>query len=45
MKTIDLGTEFGLEVSPAGIEQVHVFRGQVDVAPAPETGRPRPRNG
>jgi hypothetical protein len=32
MKAVDLGTEFGLEVSPAGIEQVHVFQGQVEVA-------------
>jgi hypothetical protein len=35
MKTIDLGTEFGLEVSPTGLEQVHVFRGEVVVAPSP----------
>ena len=34
MKAIDLGTEFGLEVSPNGIEQVHVFRGAVDVTPS-----------
>jgi len=31
MKTIDLGTEFGLEASPSGIEQVHVFQGKVEV--------------
>jgi len=38
MKAIDLGTEFGLEASPAGIEQVHVFRGQVEVAASSEQG-------
>jgi hypothetical protein len=38
MKAIDLGTEFGLEVSPNGIEQVHVFRGAVDVAASPAGG-------
>ncbi len=32
MKTIDLGTEFGLEVAPTGVEQVHVFRGEVQVS-------------
>ncbi len=42
MKTIDLGTEFGLEVSPAGIEQVHVFRGQVEVAAASKDGPSSP---
>jgi hypothetical protein len=34
MKTIDIGTEFGLEVAPTGLEQVHVFRGEVVVAPS-----------
>ncbi|MGO9111546.1 MAG: LamG-like jellyroll fold domain-containing protein [Thermoguttaceae bacterium] len=38
MTAIDLGTEFGLEVSPAGIEQVHVFRGLVEVAASSEQG-------
>ncbi len=42
MKAIDLGTEFGLEVSPAGIEQVHVFRGQVEVAASLEQGPSAP---
>jgi hypothetical protein len=42
MKAIDLGTEFGLEVSPAGIEQVHVFRGQVEVAASSEQGPSAP---
>jgi hypothetical protein len=32
MKTVDLGTEFGLEVAPTGVEQVHVFRGEVEVS-------------
>ncbi len=34
MKTVDLGTEFGLEVAPTGVEQVHVFRGEVVVSPS-----------
>ena len=38
MKAIDLGTEFGLEVSPNGIEQLHVFRGAVDVATMSKQG-------
>jgi hypothetical protein len=28
---VDLGTEFGLEVSPSGRTQVHVFQGKVEV--------------
>jgi hypothetical protein len=42
MKAIDLGTEFGLEVSANGVEQVHVFRGAVDVTPSPEKGPAAP---
>jgi hypothetical protein len=38
MKAVDLGTEFGLEVSSTGIEQVHVFCGQVEVAASSEQG-------
>ena len=40
MEAIDLGTEFGLEVSPNGLEQVHVFRGEVHVAASPTKGSP-----
>ncbi len=40
MQAIDLGTEFGLEVAPNGLEQVHVFRGEVDVSTSPAKGSP-----
>jgi hypothetical protein len=40
MEAIDLGTEFGLEVSPNGLEQVHVFRGEVNVTASPAKGPP-----
>jgi hypothetical protein len=39
MQAIDLGTEFGLEVAPNGLEQVHVFRGEVNVSASPASRR------
>ncbi len=32
MRVLDLGTEFGLNVDPSGRSQVHVFKGEVEVA-------------
>jgi hypothetical protein len=35
----DLGTEFGVEVSPVGATSTHVFRGTVEVAVVPQQGQ------
>jgi hypothetical protein len=40
MEAVDLGTEFGIEISPSGLEQVHVFRGEVIVKASPGNGLP-----
>jgi len=39
---VDLGTEFGVAVTPEGSTEVEVFRGEVFVAPRPSAGEDRP---
>jgi len=39
---VDLGTEFGVEVTPGGNSKIHVFKGQVDVDQKPREGQPAP---
>lgn len=37
---IDLGTEFGVEVSPVGLTDVHVFKGEVELRGADASTKP-----